>query len=189
MADKKISELTVADALTGTEEMVAVQGGVTKKLDLNKVRTPQGHATYDNSNTEQSITATVFTAMTNDTLASTTFTDSLPEYTTALFASNRIDLQSIPVNSPVTLRLVIELNTQTVNTEFDVKLVFRNSSESIIFESQIGHTSFKNTGARTFTFVNIFFVGAVILDGTVELQVTADKDAAALYKGVLIIIP
>lgn len=189
MANKKISELTAATALTGVEEIPVVQSGVTKKMTLNQVRTPQGHATYDNAGSEQAITADVFLPMTNDTLASTTFIDELPEYSTALFASNRIDLDGIGLNSPVTLRLVVELNTLTINTEFDVKLVFRSSSESIIFESQIGHTSFKNTGARTFTFVNIFFVGSAILNGTVELQVKADKNAGATYKGVLIIIP
>lgn len=189
MADKKISELTAATDLTGTEEIPVVQGGVTKKMTLNQARTPQGYATYDNTASEQSITATVYTVMDNNTLASTTFTDELPVYTTALFASNRIQLDSVPVNSTVTLRLVVELHTINVNTEFDIKLVFRSNSEVIIFESQIGHTSFKNTGQRTFTFVNIFFVGVAILDGTVELQITADKDAAADYKGVLIVIP
>jgi len=190
MADIKISDLNLNTEIKGDEFMVIVQDGETKKVPSNEIRTPQGWAVYDNANAaNQTLPIDTFVPMTNDGLESTTNIVKLPIYTPTLFSSNRVQLTSVPENNILTLRIVATLIALSPNTEFDSKLVFRNSGGTIIFESVLGHNSFKTTGSRTFTDVAIFFLGSVIVNGTVEFQIKADTAAEARFNGILISIP
>jgi len=68
MADKKITDLTSASALTGTEEFAVVQGGSTKKVTASAIKTYTVTGGGGGSDSSSSITPTLITAESGTTV-------------------------------------------------------------------------------------------------------------------------
>ena len=71
MADTKISALTSATNLTGTEEVPVVQGGVTKKTTISDIRVWDKIAVVSTDHSHNSTTAAAVTALTTSLEAGT----------------------------------------------------------------------------------------------------------------------
>lgn len=155
--------------------------------ELVKLSDAYGDFENTEANPKQSLSAGVWTLMTNDLGGSSTDITRQPYYITdPMFADNAIQLTGIPESTIIQVRFDVNLQSLAVNTEFDVKVVFKDSGGSTAFEQIIAHYYFKNTGARDFVIQYNFFRGPVIEDGELELYIKSDSNSQAKYNGVLV---
>lgn len=134
-----------------------------------------------------SLSSGVWTPLVCDALDPQTSTAGEPYYLTGdLWESNRIQLTELPEDSNIFVRFDFRYSALSPNTEFDVKLVFRDSLDSIVFEQIIDHQYFKIAETRNLIQTYIFFRGPAVEDGTVEVQMKADTNAEGRLNGLLI---
>lgn len=149
-----------------------------------------GWADYNNSNTTpQTITASTWTALTNNGLGSFTNETYLPYYSNSLFSDNEIDLNGLPLGTVLTIRYELSLGILSNNTDVLFRINAKDSNGDSVYTSLFDYRSFKTTGNLTGVNFYELYVGQNILNGSIALEVFADNNITALWSGAFITIP
>lgn len=101
-------------------------------------------------------------------------------------ANNRVLLANLPIGSRIIIRLDFIINPASPNTVLDLFAEFHNSSDVKIFELAISVAEIKSTGDRGEVMTVDFFIGSVIQDGFVYLNLLSSNNATVQIGGVYI---
>lgn len=171
------------------------EGGISA-LDLRQVnesliKKVGGWVDYNNGEAGlQSITASTWTALTNDGLGAYTDTSYKPYYLSGdWWSSNAIQLDEIEVGAFINCRFDITLGILSNNTDVQFRIHFMNSSEETIFSTLFDYRAFKTTGTLSGVNTFDFYVGASLEGAHAHIEVLADQNINAKLNGVVLHTP
>jgi hypothetical protein len=99
--------------------------------------------------------------------------------------NDRVLLANLPVGARISVRVDFVITPASPNTELDLFFEFHNSSDVKIFELDISLAEIKAATAHGEVILSDFFVGSVIQDGYVYLNLlssnNADVEVGGLY--------
>ena len=188
MTSKELKELNDLNLADNNSRSITAEK--LRELTTEFVKSSGGFADYNNSNTTpQSIVAGVWTKLTNNGLGIYTETSYKPYYCASMFSDNDVQLANIPLGTVATLRLDNTVTILSNNTNVTYRVNFKDTLGTSIYTSEFDFKHYKNT--RTVTSVSLynFYIGEAILNGTISLEIKAEKNITALWNGCLITIP
>jgi hypothetical protein len=188
MTSKQLKELQ--DTLLPDNNQGEISPQDVRDVLTELIKKSGGWADYSNSAVDlQTISANTWTQLTNNGTGVLTKIDYKPYYTTSLFNNNAVNLKDIPEGTVITLRNDITLNITSNNTDVLFRVKFKNSDGTEVFTQLYDYRVFKNTGQLSGVNFFEFYVGADILNGSVELEVNGDHNFGAKWNGIFITIP
>lgn len=188
MTSTELKELQDSNLATNNERLISASK--LRAVITELIKKSGGWADYNNSATgSQSISATTWTALTNDGAGALTNEDFLPYYSTGMFTSNEIDLSDLPLGTLVTVRFDTTATITTNNTEVLLRADFKDSEGASVFTSVFSTRVYKTQAAYSNIDTFTFYVGSGILNGSVALEAYGDQAFSIKYNGVLITIP
>lgn len=173
--DNNSGDITPEDLRTVITELIKKSGG---------------WGDYNNSSTTpQTITSGQWTPLTNDALGTLTNETFLPYYSNGFFDANEVFLDGLLLGDILTIRFDLTLNILLNNTDVSLRINAKDSNGDSIYTSLFDYRSFKNEGSFTGVSFYELYVGSDILNGSIALEVFADRDITALWSGALVTIP
>lgn len=188
MTNKELKELNDLNLADNNAKKITAEK--LRELTTEFIKSNGSFADYNNSNvTPQTITAGVWTKLTNNGLGTYTETSYKPYYAASMFSDNEVRLSNIPLGTVATLRFDNTITILSNNTNVTYRVKFKDSLGATVYTSEFDFKHYKN--ARTVTSVSLynFYVGASILNGSISLEVKAEKNITALWNGCLVTIP